>query len=94
MGHHDTMRMRPPSNAVLQAGLTIRCVGGELGSRPSGGVNSAKRKGGEVQPVVLTGKRKPTPEEDGRDSKNREAFYADFLFRIVSIPMAPMPKRA
>jgi hypothetical protein len=33
------MWMRPPLSAVLQAESTIRCVEGELGSRPSGGVN-------------------------------------------------------
>ena len=37
--HHDTMRMRPPSNAMLQAGSAIRYVGVELDSRASGGVN-------------------------------------------------------
>ena len=39
MDHHDTMQMRPPWSAVLQAESAIRCVGGELGSLPSGGVN-------------------------------------------------------
>ena len=39
MDYPDTMQMRPPWSAVLQSESAIRCVGGELGSLPSGGVN-------------------------------------------------------
>ena len=44
MDRHGTNVMQLPSIAVLQAGSAIRHVGGELGSRPSGGVNGLEGK--------------------------------------------------